>query len=134
MNNDVKTPTSTENKKQKAPEPKESVQKESTQKNPKPIKDLRVGQTLRIHQRIQEGEKERVQIFEGIIIAIRGKNDAERTITVRKITSGVGVEKIFPLIIPSIEKIELMKQAKIRRAKLYYLRHTSKRLKEILIS
>jgi len=108
---------------------KEKKEKEEV----KPLKDLRVGQTLRIHQRIQEGEKERVQIFEGIIIAIRGKNDAERTMTVRKITSGVGVEKIFPLILPSIEKIEIIKQSKVRRAKLYYLRHYGKRLKEVLI-
>jgi large subunit ribosomal protein L19 len=107
--------------------------KKGKDKSIKAFKELRVGQTVRIHQRIQEGEKERVQMFEGIIIAIRGKNDSERTMTVRKITSGVGVEKIFPLILPSIEKIEIVKQAKVRRAKLYYLRHTSKRLKEVLI-
>lgn len=95
--------------------------------------ELRVGYTIRLYQRIKEGEKERVQMFEGIIISMRGKNDIERTMTVRKISHGVGVEKIFPLALPTIEKIVVVKQAKVRRAKLYYLRDYGKRLKEVLV-
>jgi large subunit ribosomal protein L19 len=95
--------------------------------------DLRPGMTVRVHQRIKEGEKERVQIFQGIIIALRGKTPATKTMTVQKHSFGVMVEKIFPLASPLIEKIEVVKIAKVRRAKLYYLRDYSKRLKETLV-
>lgn len=96
-------------------------------------KDLRTGDIVAVHQKIKEGEKERVQVFEGVVIARHGKNQAGATFTVRKIVAGVGVEKIFPLHSPTIEKIELIKRTKVRRAKLYYLRErTGKkaRLKE----
>ncbi|OGY81502.1 MAG: 50S ribosomal protein L19 [Candidatus Kerfeldbacteria bacterium RIFCSPHIGHO2_12_FULL_48_17] len=95
--------------------------------------DLRPGFTIKVHQKIAEGEKERIQIFEGIILSIRGKKDHERMMTVRKISHGVGVEKIFPLASPTIEKIEVVKTAKVRRAKLYYLRDYAKRLKETFV-
>lgn len=86
--------------------------------------DLRSGDTLRVHTKIKEGEKERIQIFEGILIRLRrGGNRA--TITVRKVSHGVGVERIFPLSAPTIEKIEVKSRGVVRRAKLYYLRNLS---------
>ncbi len=91
------------------------------------------GDTIKVYQKIVEGKKERVQIFEGIVIAKHLKSPLHATITVRKIASGVGVERIFPLISDKIEKIEVVKRAKVRRAKLYYIRRLagrSARLKE----
>lgn len=84
--------------------------------------DLRSGYTVRIHQKIREGDKERVQMFEGLIIKIGGGSPDSRTITVRKVVSGVGVEKIFPLRSPNVVKVDVVKKSKVRRAKLYYLR------------
>lgn len=90
------------------------------------------GSVVRVHQKIKEstikGEKERIQVFEGMVLGRRGSGISE-TITVRKISDGVGVEKIFPLSMPTIEKIEVVKQAKIKRAKLFYLRDYKKKLK-----
>lgn len=103
----------------------------------KKVPDLRPGYTVRVHQLIKEGEKERVQIFEGIIIAINSGYGADKTFTVRKIVEGVGVEKIFPLHLPTIEKIEVKKESKVRRAKLYYMRDLegkSARLKESFLA
>jgi len=94
---------------------------------------LKPGLTVRIHQRITEGEKDRIQVFEGMVLKLRGATQESKTATVRKITSGVAVEKIFPLVMPSIEKVELVKQAKVRRSKLYYLRDHKKKLKETLL-
>lgn len=94
---------------------------------------LRPGMTVRVHQKIKEGEKERVQVFQGIIIAMRGKTPETKTMTVRKVSFGVGVEKIFPLASPLLEKIEVVKIAKVRRSKLYYLRSYGKRLKETFV-
>ena len=79
------------------------------------------GDTVRIHVRVKEGDKERIQVFQGTVIGRRGGGTRE-TFTVRKISGGVGVERIFPLHSPSIDKIELMRRGKVRRAKLYYLR------------
>lgn len=80
-----------------------------------------VGDTIRVHQTIQEGEKSRIQIFEGVVIAIHAKDDP--TFVVRKIASGgIGVEKIFPLNAPVVEKIEVKKTSFSRRAKLYFMR------------
>lgn len=85
--------------------------------------DVRPGYTVRVHQKVQEGEKERVQIFEGLVIGVhKGHTPTDQTITVRKIASGVGVERVFPLLSPLIEKIEVKKVAKVRRAKLNFLR------------
>lgn len=86
------------------------------------LPDIRPGDTVRIHQKIKEGDKERSQAFEGLVIARKHGKGIEATITVRKVVSGVGVEKIFPVHSPIIEKIDLIKRGKTRRAKLYYLR------------
>ncbi|HAI98896.1 TPA: 50S ribosomal protein L19 [Candidatus Peribacteria bacterium] len=85
--------------------------------------ELKAGYTVRVHERIQEGEKERVQIFEGLVIAVhKGMTVADATFTVRRIASGMGVERIFALQSPMIEKIDVKKVAKVRRAKLFFLR------------
>ena len=80
------------------------------------------GDTVNVHYKIKEGNKERVQQFQGAVIQIRNVNSNGETFTVRKISSGVGVERIFPILSPNIEKIELVRKGKVRRAKLYYLR------------
>lgn len=88
------------------------------------VKDTKIaiGDTLRIAQKIKEGEKERIQNYEGTLIAISG-NHGERTITVRRIAAGaIGVEKIFPIDLPSLEKVTVLGSANVRRSKLYYLR------------
>ncbi|MCS4486249.1 50S ribosomal protein L19 [Staphylococcus americanisciuri] len=85
------------------------------------IPSFRPGDTLRVHVRIVEGTRERIQVFEGVVIKRRGGGISE-TFTVRKISSGVGVERTFPLHTPKIEKIEVKRRGKVRRAKLYYLR------------
>lgn len=85
--------------------------------------DIRPGYTVRVHERIQESEKDRIQIFEGLVIAVhKGATPTDSTITVRRIASGVGVERIFLLHSPTIEKIAVKKVAKVRRAKLFFLR------------
>lgn len=91
--------------------------------------DLRSGDTVRVHQRIKEGDKTRLQMFEGLVIARKHGREAGATFTVRKIVSGVGVERIFPLYSPVLEKIEIVKRSKTRRAKLYYVRE--KAVKEL---
>ena len=85
---------------------------------------LRPGETVRVHVKVVEGEKERTQVFEGIVIRISGKGN-RTTFTVRKISYGIGVERIFPLHSPRIEKVEVVSRGKVRRAKLYYLRERS---------
>ncbi|MCP3761971.1 50S ribosomal protein L19 [Domibacillus sp. A3M-37] len=94
---------------------------------------FRPGDTVRVHVKIVEGTRERVQLFEGVVIKRRGGGVSE-TFTVRKISYGVGVERAFPLHTPKIEKIEVMRRGKVRRAKLYYLRNLrgkAARIKEI---
>jgi len=93
-----------------------------------------VGDTVRVHVKIKEGSRERVQVFEGIVIA-KKHGGIDESITVRRISYGVGVEKVFPLHAPAVEKIELVRKGKVRRAKLYYLRDRvgkSAKLKEKL--
>jgi len=92
----------------------------------RPVPEIAPGYTVRVHERIQEGEKERVQIFEGLVIAVhKGHVPTDASFTVRRVVSGVGVEKVFAVLSPSIEKIEVKKVAKVRRAKLYFLRGRS---------
>ena len=85
------------------------------------IPELKVGNTVRVHVRIKEGNKERIQVFEGIIIKVQG-GGINKTFTVRRIASGVGVEKTFMVHSPMVEKVEVVRVGKARRAKLYYLR------------
>jgi len=91
-----------------------------TQQRAEPLR-YREGDHVKVHVKIKEGAKERIQIFEGIIIA-RHWNGPSSTITVRKVSYGVGVERIFPVYAPTVQKIEWTKRSKVRRSKLYYLR------------
>jgi len=88
----------------------------------KEMPEIKSGCTVKIHQKIKEGKKERIQIFEGIVIARKHGQGINSTITVRKVTDGIGIERIFPVHSPSIEKIEVIREGKTRRAKLYFLR------------
>lgn len=83
---------------------------------------LRPGDTVRVHQKIQDKGKTRIQIFEGVVLARKHGTEPGATFTVRKVASGIGVEKIFPLYSPLIDKLEIVKRAKVRRSKLYYIR------------
>ena len=108
--------------------------KESKTKD-KPSITIKPGMTVRVHEKIREknskGEdKERIQVFEGLVLAHKHNKEIGSTITVRKVANGIGVEKIFPLNSPVVTKIEPVKQAAVRRAKLGYLRKTNKKLKE----
>ena len=99
----------------------------------KEVPEIHIGDTVRVHMRISEGEKERTQIIEGVVIKMHG-GGVRRTLTVRKISFGVGVERIFPLHSPRVVKIETVKRAKVRQARLYYLRELrgkAARLKEL---
>ncbi|WP_041948893.1 50S ribosomal protein L19 [Turneriella parva] len=96
--------------------------------------DFSVGDTVKVHYKIKEGAKERIQIYEGLVIAIQNQG-AGKTFTVRRVSFDVGVERIFPLYAPTVEKVEKIRSSKVRRAKLYYLRDKSgkgSRLKEIV--
>lgn len=143
---DVATDVSAETKveeeakvKEKTPEAKKedtSDDKSTEVKDEKLIPTLKPGMTIRVFQKIKElnikgEEKERTQYFEGMIIAKKHGKEIGGTITVRKVSDGIGVEKIFPLNLPTITKIEIKKQAKVRRAKLSFLKKGyKKRLKE----
>lgn len=110
------------------------VSSNSLQKN---VPQIKTGNTVRVHQKIiettKDGAKERIQLFEGLVIAVSSGAGTDKTITVRKIASGVGVEKIFPLHSSNIAKIEVIRNSMVRRAKLYFMRNRtgkSARLKE----
>lgn len=85
------------------------------------IPDIKIGDTVRVHQRVKEGNRERIQVFEGIIIKVQG-GGVNKTFTVRKNSYGVGVEKTFLVHSPAVEKVEVVRVGKVRRAKLFYLR------------
>jgi len=91
--------------------------------------DLRAGDTVKVWQKIKEGDKTRLQAFEGLVLSRKHGSEPGATFTIRKVTSGVGVEKIFPLYSPTIDKIEVLRRAMVRRAKLYHIR--DKAAKEI---
>ena len=95
----------------------EAIEQSQMRKRP----PFRVGDTVNVHFRIREGEKERIQVFKGVVIR-KTRGGAGATFTVRKVSSGVGVERIFPLHSPRIEKIEVTARGHVRRSKLYYLR------------
>src|SRR5512147_1833210 len=90
----------------------------------KDLPDFRAGDTVRVHTKIKEGDKERIQVYEGVVIASSG-GSARSMFTVRKMSYGVGVERIFPLHSPRIDKVEVVARGKVRRAKLYFLRERS---------
>jgi len=94
----------------------------------KDVPELRVGDIIRVHKKIKEGEKERVQVFKGLIISIKGRQSSSPMITVRRESDGIGVEITFPLYLKSIEKIDLLRHSKVRRSKLYYMRQRSGKL------
>ena len=87
----------------------------------KDVPEILIGSTVKVHVRIKEGEKERIQIFEGTVIAKNNSGIAE-TFTVRRVSYGVGVERVFPVNSPFVEKVEVVRKGKVRRAKLFYLR------------
>jgi len=89
--------------------------------------DLRAGASVRVWQKIQEKGKTRLQAFEGLILAVKHGKESGSTFTVRKVIDGVGVERIFPLYSPLVDKVEILKRSKVRRAKLYYIRDQASR-------
>jgi large subunit ribosomal protein L19 len=101
------------------------IQKVNDEQKKAGVVDVRSGDTVRVHQKIKEGAKERIQIFEGVVIRTDNKNSHTSRITVRKITSGVGVEKSFLLHSPLVEKVEVVRRAKVRRNYLSFLRGRS---------
>ncbi len=101
----------------------ETVNKQQMKKK---VPLFRPGDVVRVHAKITEGEKQRIQVFEGVVIKRKG-GDIQETFTVRKVSYGVGVERIFPVHSPMIDKIEVRSRGKVRRAKLYYLRDLSGR-------
>ncbi len=100
------------------------AEQEFTTKRETPLPDFSAGDTVTVYYRIKEGNKERIQAFRGVVIQIRGKGIG-KTFTVRKISNGIGVERIFPFNSPFIEKVEVNKHGKVRRARIYYLRNLS---------
>ncbi|MBI2023993.1 50S ribosomal protein L19 [Candidatus Giovannonibacteria bacterium] len=101
--------------------------------------DMRPGDTVRVWQKIKEGDKMRLQAFEGLILARKHGNEPGATFTVRKVADGIGVERVFPVYSPAIDKIEILKRGRVRRAKLYYIREkaqseTRRKMKQVLYS
>jgi len=86
------------------------------------IPDFRAGDTVNVHVKIKEGNKERIQQYQGVVIQRKNSNSINETFTVRKVSNGVGVERIFPLFSPSVDKIEVIRKGKVRRSRIYYLR------------
>ena len=105
----------------------ERIQRSLTKKTP-PI--FEIGDTVRVHVKVVEGEKERIQVFEGLVIARKGGRNSE-TFTVRKVSYGVGVERIFPVHSPIVSRVDVVRQGKVRRAKLYYLRQRKGKMAKV---
>lgn len=113
------------------------IQEQAAKKIKRKIPVIKPGFTVAVHQRIKEGEKERIQIFEGLVIQVSSGHGADKTFTVRKVVEGIGVEKIFPIYSPLIEKIQVKKEGLVRRARLYYMSSRfgkSARLRETFVS
>ena len=100
---------------------------QSNNARPDKFEGMRSGWTVKVFQKIKEGEKTRVQAFEGMIISRKHNKEGGATVTVRKVSGGIGVEKTFPIYLPTVDKVEVIKKAKVRRAKLYYLKEKSAR-------
>lgn len=100
----------------------QSILEQDKKYQKKSVPKLKAGLTVRVHERIKEGEKFRTQVFEGLIIRVHNQKNISTTFTVRKIVDGIGVEKIFLLHSPTIEKIEIIREAKIKQANIYYIR------------
>jgi large subunit ribosomal protein L19 len=96
------------------------IQQLQSQHNAKDLPDFRSGDTVRVHVKIREGDKERLQVFEGVVIR---KSRASKSFTVRKVSYGVGVERVFPLNSPAVDHVEVATRGKVRRSRLYYLRN-----------
>ena len=94
---------------------------DSSLKAPENIPEINIGSTVRVHVKIREGSRERIQVFEGTVIAKKGGGISE-TFTVRRVSYGVGVERVFPVHSPNVPKVEVVRNGRVRRAKLYYLR------------
>ncbi len=104
----------------------EAVIRRLSEKYRRPIPDVRPGYTVRVHQKVVEGGKERLQVFEGLVLSIhRGRTATDGSFTVRKVVEGIGVERVYPLCSPVIAKVEVVKVAPVRRAKLTFLRSRS---------
>ncbi|MFM2383904.1 MAG: hypothetical protein RIQ72_476 [Candidatus Parcubacteria bacterium] len=112
-----------------APKAKKDIKLATVDTTSRKTIDMKSGDTVRVHQKIQEKGKTRIQIFEGMVLARKHGSSPTATFTVRKSSNGYGVERIFPLYSPNIDKIEVTKRAKVRRAKLYFIRE--KAAKEI---
>jgi len=108
------------------------LQKFNAQRIKKVLPDFKVGDTIRVFYRIKESDKERLQSFEGLVIAKKHGKTVGSTFTVRKVVGGIGVERIFPLHSDKIGKVEIVKTSKVRRAKLYFVRRKSKKMKTIV--
>lgn len=85
------------------------------------VPDIKIGETVKVHVKIREGERERIQVFEGTVIAVKGSGISQ-TFTVRRVSYGVGIERVFPVHSPNVAKVEHVRYGKVRRSKLYYLR------------
>lgn len=112
------------------------VQKVEKKQIRKDIPLIRPGYTIKVYQKIKEGEKERIQVYEGLVIAMNHGHGVSKTMIVRKMVEGIGVEKIFPINSPNIAKIEVVRIGKVRKSKLFYMREISgkaARLKEVMV-
>jgi large subunit ribosomal protein L19 len=105
----------------------ERIQRSLTKKTPPKFE---IGDTVRVHVKVVEGEKERIQVYEGLVISRKGGRNSE-TFTVRKVSYGVGVERIFPVHSPIVSRVDVVRQGKVRRAKLYYLREKKGKMAKV---